>query len=354
MATKRKSKAPRERKAPAKGGKRPFVIDVHTHIRAPRLLDFIRQNPLPKSSSAVEDWFSAGSTGNLASLDRDKTRWARLTDAKTRLRAMNRQGIDIQVLSANFPVTCYCMSPAKGLKAAVISNDEVAEFVDQAPDRFVGLAVVPLQDAKRSAGELERSVKELGLRGAWIASNILGMELGDRRLWPFWAKAEELGVPIFVHPLGTTDVSRLKKFHLFNTIGQPLEEAMAMASLILEGVMDAYPRLKVVICHGGGYLPFYSGRSDHAYRTHKIVRENAKQPPSTYLRRFYYDTIVFDHDMLSVLIKKAGLGQVMLGSDYPLVMEDAVAFLKGARQLGREAKERIYWKNAAKLMKIAV
>ena len=350
-----KAKSPRERKSPAKGGgRRPFAIDVHTHIRIPELLEFVAGNPIKAKGPGTEDWFSASSVANLKGQDRDKARWARLTDAKTRLREMNRRGVDIQVVSSNFPVSCYWMEARKGREAARISNDGVADFVAANPDRFVGLASVALQSPKSAAAELERCVKDLGLRGAWLASNIRGKDLGEKQFRPFWAKAEALGVPIFVHPLGTTDISRLKKFYLFNTIGQPLEETMVLSSLIHEGVMDAYPKLKVVICHGGGYLPYYAARGDRSFRVHSEVRANIKQPPSTYLRKFFYDSIVFDPHILQNLIKVSGIGQVLMGSDYPLVGDDAVAFIRANRSLSKDFKERILGKNAARLMKIAV
>ncbi len=355
MTRETKAKSRRERKAPAKGGaRRPFAIDVHTHIRIPQLLEFLAQNPIKAKGPGTEDWFSASSVANLQGQDRNKARWARLTDPRTRLREMDRRGVDIQVVSSNFPVSCYWMDARKGLKASRISNDGVAAFVANHPDRFVGLGSVALQSPAGAAKELERCVKDLALRGAWIASNIRGKDLGEKQFRPFWAKAEELGVPIFIHPLGTTDISRLKKFFLFNTIGQPFEETMAMSSLIHEGVMDAYPRLKVVVCHGGGYLPYYSGRGDRSFRVSADVRINIKKPPSTYLRKFHYDSIVFDPDILLNLISKSGVGQVLMGSDYPLVRDDAVAFIRTNRKLSKDAKERILWKNAARLMKIKV
>jgi aminocarboxymuconate-semialdehyde decarboxylase len=350
-----KAKSPKERKSPIKGGgRRPFAIDVHTHIRIPALLDFVARNPIKARGPGTEDWFSTSSVANLHEQDRDKARWARLTDAKTRLREMNRRGVDIQVVSSNFPVSCYWMDGRKGLKAARISNDGVAEFVAANPDRFAGLGSVALQNPKSAAGELERCVKDLGLRGAWLASNIRGKDLGEKQFRPFWAKAEALGVPIFIHPLGTTDISRLKKYFLFNTIGQPFEETMAISSLIHEGVMDAYPKLKVVICHGGGYLPYYAARGDRAFRVNAEVRTNIKHPPSAYLRKFFYDCIVFDPDILVNLTRKSGIGKVLMGSDYPLVRDDAVAFIRGNRKLSRDARERILWKNAARLLKIPV
>jgi aminocarboxymuconate-semialdehyde decarboxylase len=342
------------RKAPAVGRRRSmkdFVIDMHTHIRVAPLLDYVRHNPIKGDGPGTEDWFAEGSISGLG--QRDQQMWPMLTDPKVRLREMDRQGVDIQVISTNYPVTCYWMDAHKGLEAARVTNDTIAEFCAAKPDRFVGIGSMPLQDPIRAARELERCVKELGLRGAWINSNIRAKDLGEKEFRPFWQKAQELDVPVFVHPLGTTDITRLKKFFLWNTIGQPYEEALAMSSLVYEGIMDDYPKLKVCICHGGGYLPYYIGRSEHAWeRNNAQQQEKAKKKPSAYLRRFFYDTVIFDPDMLPYLVKKAGAEKVMMGSDWPLVKTDAVGYVRRAKGISEADKQRIMWKNSAELLKI--
>ena len=162
-----------------------------------------------------------------------------------------------------------------------------------------------------------------------------------------------IDVPVFVHPLGTTDISRLKKYFLWNTVGQPYEEALAMMSLIYEGIMDDYPKLKICICHGGGYIPYYAGRSDHAYEGNGAhQQDHAKRKPSAYFKKFFFDTVIFDPDMLPYLVKKAGASQVMMGSDWPLVRTDAVGYVAKSRELPNAVKEQILWKNTAKLLKI--
>jgi aminocarboxymuconate-semialdehyde decarboxylase len=353
-AAKRPIRKAAARKAPASIKRRSmkdFVIDMHTHIRVGPLLDYVRQHPIKGDGPGTEDWFAAGSISGLG--ERDKAIWPFLTDPKVRLREMDKQGVDIQVISTNYPVTCYWMDPHKGLEAARVTNDTIAEFCAAKPDRFIGIGSMPLQDPIRAARELERCVRELGLRGAWINSNVRAKDLGEEVFRPFWAKAQELDVPVFVHPLGTTDITRLKKYFLWNTIGQPYEEALAMSSLVYEGIMDDYPKLRVCICHGGGYLPYYIGRSDHAYEKNAAHQQDkAKRKPSAYLKRFHYDTVMFDPDMLPYLVKKAGASQVMMGSDWPLVRTDAVGYVRRAKGIGEGDKQRIMWKNSAEFLKI--
>ena len=199
----------------------------------------------------------------------------------------------------------------------------------------------PLQAPARAVKELEYAVNDLGLRGVLIISNIRNRDLGERRFWKFWAKAEEMGVPVFIHPHGFSEPDRLQKYFLSNTVGQPLEETLAMLSLIHEGVMEKHPKLKIVIAHGGGYLPYYVGRSDQAYRNGGEQAANISKPPSEYLRHFYYDSVIFDPAMLEFLVKKVGANKVMMGSDYPWVETDAVGYVRKSRGLSKETKDRI-------------
>ena len=171
-AAKKPARKAAARKAPAvrRRSMKDFVIDMHTHIRVGPLLDYVKQNPIKGDGPGTEDWFAASSISGLG--ERDKTIWPFLTDPKVRLREMDKQGVDIQVISTNYPVTCYWMDPHKGLEAARVTNDTIAEFCAAKPDRFIGIGSMPLQDPIRAARELERCVRELGLRGAWINSNI--------------------------------------------------------------------------------------------------------------------------------------------------------------------------------------
>jgi aminocarboxymuconate-semialdehyde decarboxylase len=172
-------------------------------------------------------------------------------------------------------------------------------------------------------------------------------------LRPFWAKAEELGSVIYLHPAGITD-KRYEKHQLWNSIGQPLEEAMGMASLFYEGVLDAFPKLKICIGHGGGYLPFYAGRVDRNYLEKPATRLNMTKSPSQYMKMFSYDSCVYNVDMLEYLVKKVGAGRVVMGSDYPVGEKDPVGFVRKSRSISTTDKEKILWKNAARILRLSL
>ncbi len=339
MATKRKA------------ARKPVVIDFHTHVRIMEVIEFVRQ-AAGKGRRGNPSWKSAA---QMAADDKAaRSPRSKHTNPKVRLRDMDKAGIDIQVLSMNMPAAVYQASAADGNRVARACNEGIAEFVAARPDRFVGIGAVAMQNAAGAVGEIDYAIGTLGLRGIAVLSNIGGRDLGEKRFWKFWARAEQLGVTVFIHPQGFTHPQRLRKFNLTNTMGQPLEEALAIASLIHEGVLEAFPKLKVSIAHGGGFLPYYSGRADLAFKRNPEARVNIKKEPSAYMRRLHYDTVIFDRSMLAYLVDKVGAHKVLMGSDYPWVDWDAVGFVKGARGLGREAKEKILGGNAARLLKLSI
>lgn len=328
--------------------RKPLVIDFHCHMRVPEVVEFCRGHG-PNASIPNMDKLSEESKR----LDRD---WAeehrrRTGDLAHRLKLMDEQGVDIQVLTASIISMCtYWASPEDALKMDRLANERLAEMIAKAPDRFVGLGSVPLQAPELAARELERCMKELGLRGVQISSQAGAMELGDARLTPFWEAAERLGACLFMHPAGIAD-ARYYPYHLWNSVGQPLEEAMGMASLFYEGVLDAFPRLKLCIAHGGGYLPFYTGRVDRNYEEKAFTRVNMTKSPSEYLREhFWYDTSVYNVDMLEFLVRKVGASRIVMGSDYPSGEDDPVAFLRKARGLSESEQADILGRNAARLL----
>lgn len=337
--------------------KYPVVIDMHSHIRVKELFAFILEHPITATGPGTDDWYVPNSRSSTAAdiVNRDQQRDAVSTDPEARLRALDERGVDVQVISINFPNTCFWMEPEHGLTAARMANDAVASFCGYDPARFVGMASVPMQAPDLAVAELERCVKDLGFRGAWINSHVRARDIGEEQFRPFWAKAEELGVPVFVHPLNAVDFDRMKKFFLFNAIGNPLEEMLAMASLMYEGIMDDFPGLKVGICHGGGYLPYYPGRVDYCWETNRgDAQARMKSPPSAYFPRFFYDTNTFDRDALQVLIQRAGVSQVMYGSDWPAIPENYLDHIDEMPGLSGEDRQRIVWKNAAELFRIDV
>jgi len=327
---------------------------MHTHVALPVVLEMARKVKVRGTGPGKQNWIPAGSS-------REHDRQARavakkLVQPKARLADMDAMRVDIQVISMNLPTPAYWADGATGRRIARACNEGIAEFVAKAPDRFIGIGAVPLQDVSRSVRELSYAVNRLGLRGVAIPSNIRTRDLGEPRFRKFWAKAEELDVPVFIHPRGFTHDDRLRKYFLWNTVGQPLEEALVMASLVYEGVMDDYPDLKVVVAHGGGYLPYYPGRGDKAFDSRPETRVNIDRKPSDYLKRFYFDSVIFDREMLRTLVKRAGDTHVMMGTDYPRgeIETDPVGFVSRTSGLSASSKERIMSGNAARLFGIEI
>jgi aminocarboxymuconate-semialdehyde decarboxylase len=235
-------------------------------------------------------------------------------------------------------------------------NERIAEIVAATPDRFVGLGTVPLQDADLAVAELEYCVKTLGFRGVEINPNVNGIELSDARLQldKFFAKVEELGVVIFMHPTGFTQGERLTDHYFNNVIGNPLETTVATSHLIFDGVIDRHPKLKIILPHAGGYLAHYWARMDHAHAARADCRTVITKKPTSYLKKFYFDTITFDTQMLRQLIDKFGADHVLLGTDYPYDMgeEDPVGLITGVSRLSAVDRDLIMGGNAVKLLKI--
>ena len=283
-------------------------------------------------------------------------RGGKLSTIELRLKDMDRMGIDIQAVSPAPQQTYYWAEPGLGVELSRQINDRLAEIVAKWPDRFVGLGTVPLQNVELAVIELERCVKQLGLRGVEINPNVAGKELTDPglNLDRFFAKARELDIVIFMHPIGFTQGERLMDHYFNNVIGNPLDTTLGTSRLIFDGVMERHPGLKVVLPHAGGFLAHYWARMDHAWRARPDCRTVIKRAPSSYLKKFYFDTIAFDPEMLRNLIDKFGAEQVVLGTDYPFDMgeEDPVGLIGSVPRLPAAEKEKIMGGNAARLLKI--
>ncbi len=338
--------------------RRGYAIDFHAHIVLPEAAAFAAKNGMvPEVARLVLNKIipigKARAQGKYpASKAKNKGDYAalRMVDPKLHLKDMDERGIDINVLTASLVHQCtYKGDPAEALAIEKKSNDFIAETVAFNPDRFVGLGSVPLQDTRKSVKELERCISDLGLRGVQISSTAGKRELGDVKLDPFWSKAEELKAAIFIHPAGLTE-PRYQNHQLWNSVGQPVEETMAMSSLIHEGVMDKFPKLKICVAHGGGYLPFYTGRADRNYKDKPHTRGPMIKSPSQYLKSFYYESCLYNVDMLEYLIGKVGANRIVMGSDYPVGESDPVGFISNSRKISQENKDKILWKNAARIL----
>jgi len=355
------------RKSPAKAGRtrkhatstvrdkkgRSLRVDIHCHyLNRDAAAKLAHLNPAQHEPSVK---FASPLTREV-NVKQMQDRAPKLSTIEVRLKDMDRMGIDIQAVSPAPQQTYYWTEPGLGAEVSRMVNDRLAEIVATWPDRFVGLGTVPLQNVDLAVVELERCVKQLGLRGVEINPNVNGMDLTDPRLDldKFFAKARELDIVIFMHPTGFTHGERFMDHYFNNLIGNPLDTTVGTSHLIFGGVMERHPGLKIVLPHAGGFLAHYWARMDHGWRARPDCRTVIKKAPTTYLKKFYFDTIAFDPEMLRNLIDKFGPEQVLLGTDYPFDMgeEDPVGLINSVPRLKPAEKEMIMGRTAARLLKI--
>src|SRR5262249_23748958 len=251
-------------------------------------------------------------------------------------------------------VAGYSLPPARGAAWSRVQNEALAAALSDAGPGHAGLAALPLQDPPRAADELTFAVTSLGLRGAMIDPNALGRPLGDRAFDPLWRAAADLAAPVMLHPFLLEAVERFGRHYLHNLVGYPFETTLAAASLILGGALDRFPGLDVVLVHGGGYLPYHVGRFDRAHQTRPEARAAGIAMPSSYLRRFHYDTLVQTGAALAYLARTVGADRIVLGSDHPFWMGDPEP-LRVVREagLGADAETAIAGANAARLFRLS-
>jgi aminocarboxymuconate-semialdehyde decarboxylase len=267
-----------------------------------------------------------------------------------RIKAMDQRRIDVHALSLTTPMV-YWASSALGLALSQAFNDAASAAHRRHPKRLLGLAMVPMQAPDLAVRELERASKLPGIKGLYLATNVNGEELDERKFWDVYARCEELGWAIFLHPVDTIGQDRTKKFYLKNLCGNPYDTGIAVAHLLFGGVMDRFPKLEVNLPHAGGTFPWLIGRWDHGTKVRAELK-HMKQPPSAYLRRFTYDTIGHDDRINAALVRLVGADRVTLGSDYcfDMGLDDPLASVNRIAGLSAEDKERICGGNAARLL----
>ena len=270
-----------------------------------------------------------------------------------RLADMDSLGVDIQVVSPFAGFYNYHLDTSIAVATAVESNDEIGQMTKSWPDRFAGLATLPMQDAGAAIAELERVVVQLGFKGAMIDDKINAKMLDEPEYLPFWKAAEQLGALILFHQGGETIVNqRIQRYHLPNTIGNLADRTLTFASLVFGGVMDACPGLRICFSHGGGYTCYGVGRMDRGWNSlPEAARQNSQQP-SAYLRSFYYDCIVYTEQALRFLIDSVGVDRVVFGTDWPYDMAQdwPVSWILSMESLTQDEKEAILWKNLESLL----
>jgi len=288
----------------------PRTIDTHAHWYPAEWLKLFERDG-PKEGANLER------SANRYTIRTEKIVNAfdeEFVDVGLRLAGMDRQGVDVHALSLTAPMV-YWASPALGLALAQAYNDAASAAHAQHPERLVGLAMVPMQAPDLAVKELERAAKLPGLRGLYMATNVNGADLDEKRFWDVYAKAEELGWTVFLHPIDTIGRERTTRYYLKNLIGNPYDTGVAAAHLIFGGVLDAFPKLEVNLPHAGGTFPWLIGRWDHGTRVRPELK-HMQRLPSEYLRRFTYDTIGHNDQINLDLIRLVGADRVVLGSDY--------------------------------------
>jgi aminocarboxymuconate-semialdehyde decarboxylase len=328
---------------------RRFAIDFHAHILVPEVYAVA----FPHSISCKTADAAVDEESRRILKARQEFVLQRMSDVTERVTHMDAMGVDVQVLSSSHVhESTWWAEPKESLRLERKLNDHIARVVAANPARFVGLGGVPLPAPELAVEELRRCVRELGLPGVAISTVARDMELGDMRLRPFWEAAEQLGAIIYIHPAGNHG-ARFQSYSLWNSIGQAFEEAMAIASLMYEGVLDAFPGLKICVSHGGGYMPFYMGRILRNYAEKPTTRVNMTKSPIDYLRMLYFDSCVYETDVLAQLVKRVGADRVVLGSDYPVGDTKPVEFVDSAA-LSADGKTKIIGTNAARLLGLRV
>jgi aminocarboxymuconate-semialdehyde decarboxylase len=329
------------------------TIDIHAHIFVPQAAahagPYVNMSRIPLAHFANEQ------TREINKLQ-DGDRANVMTKIDQRLFDLDAMAIDIQVVAPAPPQCYYSVDPEIAREGHRLVNEGVAEYCSRRPDRFVGLGTVTLQEPELAVSELDYVMNDLGLRGVQILTNVDGQELSDPKFQPFYARAEQLGAFIMMHPNGFTHGERLTDFYFNNVVGNPFETTLALHKLIFSGTLARFPELKLMAVHGGGYLPAYSGRIDHAWGAREDAHANLPLPPTTYLRQVYLDTVVFSYHQLAYLIELFGPDRIMMGTDYPYDMAEynPVGHIAGIDGMDETTLSQIAGGNAARLLGLNV
>jgi len=327
-------------------------IDIHAHLMPQCLW---------RTVDAGSEWYGTrfepgeglGATVTNGRKSRVATPKVRFTPEE-RLRDMDAQGIDVQVVSIHTPLFGYHLEPAQGRQLARDVNDEIAAMTRQWPRRFAGLATLPVQDVTAAIDELERAVTVLGLKGAELDTAVNGASWDEPRFRPLFKAVEAMGAVLFFHPQPQHNLlfKAPDRYALANSVGVIVEDALIVATLIFGGILDACPGLKACIAHGGGPACFGLGRMDHGWQVRSEARQHIRKPPSAYLGRLYYDCVTDSEAGLRFLLDHVGADHVVLGSDWPFVgwNPSPVAWVQGLGSLTAEEKNRILWQNLEMLL----
>ncbi len=325
-------------------------IDIHAHVYPESYLRIIRNEggPLGAELRMVEGKGPMLKAGEILTPPIER----RFTDLDARIEAMDRQGVKVHVLSLSLPMVEWADREI-GLKLSVAVNDALAESNTRHPGRLFGLCTLPWHAPDLAIRELDRAAKLPGIRGVYCATKVRDLELSDESLLPIFERIEDLGLPLFLHPVGVIGHARLEKFYLHNLLGNPFETAIAAAHLIFGGILDRFPGLTVCLPHAGGAFPYLVWRLQRGYDV-RVDLKSAKHGPKDYLRRFYYDTVGYAQESHEYLVRLVGADRVMMGSDFcfPIAYERPVEIVTDHPTWLPEQKSMILEGNARRLLRL--
>jgi aminocarboxymuconate-semialdehyde decarboxylase len=276
-------------------------------------------------------------------------------DLEYRAEVLQKHGVAKQVVTLTTPGT-HVEKPDVAVRLATMVNDEFKDAMDRPDGKFTALATLPLNDPKASAKELERAMRQLGMRGAMLFSNVNGVALSDERYWPMYELANDLGAVLYIHPEHPVNVEMMKEYWLMPLVGFLYDTTLAAASLVFAGVPERFPRIRWALCHLGGTIPFLAERLDRGFHAFRDCRKHIQKEPSTYLKQFYYDTVNFNQGALKLAIEFAGTDHILAGSDYPHQIGSIPSMLDAIAKLPvtPQQREDISGGNAAKLLGITL
>jgi len=321
------------------------IVDIHNHMYPPQYIEALRVGPSAyQVSSDVRGnpvLHSPGDYNVIVPAHRSP---------QVRKELLQKAGVDKQVISFTAPGTLI-ETPQRSVALSRMVNELFAEIQREHGAHFAALATLPLNEPDACPAELERAIAQLGLKGAALYSNANGVPLSDKRFWSLYEKAEELKAVFFIHPTYPLGVEAMKEYMLMPLVGFPADTTLAAASLVFSGVAERFPNVRWVLGHLGGAIPYLAERLDRGYEAYAVSRANIHQPPSEYLKRFYYDTVNFDVRALQLAIDFAGTSQLLAGSDYPHLIGSLEKMISSIRQLQipAEQKAAILGGNAARL-----
>ncbi|HEX7288813.1 MAG TPA: amidohydrolase family protein [Candidatus Angelobacter sp.] len=322
------------------------VIDIHNHYYPPEYIKALEQGP-----SAVRITYDQQGNPCLHYPGDYNVAVRGHRDIDYRVQVLKETAVDTQVITLTTPGT-HIEEPATAVRLARLVNDCFARVVAEKKGRFVALATLPLCDPAASVAELRRAMEQLGFRGAMVFSNINGVALSDQRFWKLWETANELGAVIHIHPTNPVGVEAMLDYWLMPLVGFLMDTTLAAASLVFSGVPERFPRIRWVLGHLGGAIPYLAERLDRGFEAFPECRKNIRRPPSEYLKEFYFDTVNFDPRALELSIDFAGADHILAGSDYPHQIgsiDKMLASLKTVR-VSEEDRKKILGGNVAQLL----